>query len=993
MKDKALFKEWLTKIQQNGLLIVEIPSQLKESNKHYIQLCIAAVSQNSRAIKLVDDSLLSDEAFAEVCEAAAIGAKYQLWSEKITKDWSLITDLPDELKHHQNYYVQLCKLAVRQNPLALRHVGLKLMKEEDYLQICQLSVEQDPSASEFVDPNLSDQKHLRVLEMTLIGLREYHKGKSSQRHYHLDFSVCLQVLDQSNSDVIFSYVDAKFYTEKEYVELCMHACKKNVNALLYIDRSVVSDRDYFLIAIAAVQKSKDALPLIEKSVSGYEKIQLEHEIYHSPPVTSQEFNDWIAALQIDGTKLKDVRLRLREHTQYYRLLCIEAVNQNIQAMQFVDPNMMREKDYINMCVEILSDKPAAFDYLNKEITSRARNKINEKMLMIAHAYNRRREKADRYQLPYFVCEEVLKYYDPKGDGSTIAFIDPALYSSKQYIKLCECAVAVNPLALKHIKWDAITDPDAYQKIALASVTAKASTPIDQINLALTTIDKTKVRFDEILIRAVQTHPDALRVIGPAYHSDELYDEAVKYHGVALQYILQDERTFERCVAAVLDNGIALDSVPSSKRERVIDHVTPEKILASNFDAHRYFAKSTKYAEAYQRFMMNVQHVIVTQDLEFNPENHRHDIPLNYYDRDHETKDSFVIYTSSAKRQGKSIRVEGHSLGLFFDNLRKLNHTLPINLVFLGHSVVDSDGIAGFYPDQMAEYAKKYSFINRITLLGCYSADMKKTQDEQIAIERDVIASTKISTFAIMTHEPSAGEINKMFSGKFKNVDEAYVLVKSGKGDDVSYRLCKFAINQNDEIAVLIEKELSIDQVDGLMLRINQNKQFQFPSARAADQIRYIKLPPPQSPLSADELAFLNNDILLGVPRFDKRHPDYRSDKTTRAFLTGADLSEDQAGLILNSLTALLIQELRKHGIDREVIVKGYTGVVSVDNEERKFHTTREMVYKDSYKTIGHFSGEKNVDKKAVEAERQAYQSDEKTVHRSVRVTVGKKLNK
>lgn len=993
MIDKKLYQDWLAKIQLNGSLINEIPSQLKESKKHYIRLCIAAVSQNPRVMKLVDDSVFLDEEFDLICDAAAIESKFRIWSAKIKISAVQIDNVPRELRHSHSHYSQLCKLAVKQEGQILSILERKLMDDEAYFEVCKLSIKQDPNNLQFVDQHFFKANAVRVLEMTLRSQYKYNKSKSDDR-YQLSFEHCAKLFRKSNSSDLLSLIDAKFYTQEEYLSLCVSAVEKNIDALQFIDRSALTEEGYVSVAMTAVQQSKDALPLIDKSISDYAEIQKEHERCHSPRLSGQEISDLTEAVRKDGTKIKDVRLRLRESRDHYIPLCKEAVNQNTQALAFVDATVMRDNEYIEICEEAFKSNPASYEYVSNDIPLHPKFKIQEKLLHIQHDYNKDKDKNDRYKMPYSVCEDLLKYYDPKHDGATIALIDATLYSSKQYLKLCELAVAVNPLALNHVDWAAMTDPEAYQKVALKSVTANYDMPLDHIKLALNTIDKTKVNFDEILIRAVQTHPDALGIIDRKYHTDEIYDQAVKHHGVALEYIPQDQRTFERCLTAVLDNGGALAFVPESLRERVIDRVTPEKILATNFAAYRYLVKNEKYNQSIQQFLSTIQHVIVTQDCEYDDDTASYDIPFDYYEKDAETKDSFFIYTNSPRRQGKSIRVGSSSLNRLLDHLQKLNIQQPVNLVFLGHSTVESDEIAGFLHYKIAAYARDYPFINRITLLGCYTAEMLASQDEKVArqrmVESDVMASTKISTFAIMTHTPTDNEINKMFAGKFKSVNEAYVLIKTGKGEDESYRLIKVAINQNGEKVKLLEKELTNDAVDKLIIQINQNKPFQFPSARASDQIRYIKLPPPQSPLSAAELAFLNDEILLGTQRFDKRHPDYQTDKATHAFLTGANLRDDQSGLIQESLTASVIKELRHLQLDREVTVKGYPGVISVDNDERKFHTTRVPVYKKSYKTIGHFSGQKNVKKKLVEAERHKREVDEKTRHRSVRMTLGPK---
>lgn len=87
----------------------------------------------------------------------------------------------------------------------------------------------------------------------------------------------------------------------------------------------------------------------------------------------------------------------------------------------------------------------------------------------------------------------------------------------------------------------------------------------------------------IALEAVKKHPDAIKFLSQETLNDEIINTALSQKGLALGWLVPSQRTRERCLLAVSNNGLALGQVP----KEIMDDEIVRVALQQNPEAIKY----------------------------------------------------------------------------------------------------------------------------------------------------------------------------------------------------------------------------------------------------------------------------------------------------------------------------------------------------------------------------------------------------------------------
>lgn len=375
---------------------------------------------------------------------------------------------------------------------------------------------------------------------------------------------------------------------------------------------------------------------------------------------------------------------------------------------------------------------------------------------------------------------------------------------------------------------------------------------------------------------------------------------------------------EVCIEWVRNDSMALANIPGKLKEKVIEAVTPEKILSADFRAAAFFPETNAYHSIIDQILDSCEHVVVTKPEAFAT--------------DGEIRDSYLVYANSEKRLNKTIHVDSNSIRSCLDRMKK---NPSINLVLLAHDPY-FDGerkIGGLYQKEIVELLKSYPNINRITLLTCNSAKSSVLEAEKIINQRLVDRTSKVSLpscgLVLMSSTPDDVKCNALL--KEMNCDHAFIWVKEAEEHSLIY------LKNENGITNRFQLKLSDDQVGKLHKTLYPNgKKIPFPNPKENTSDRYLRRDGKGARLMDKNEFGAFHKIFFASQKYSKKNPEYKTNKQFYCFFNNIKIDESEYPKLKESLLKSIIDMVKAAKLDRSVFVKGYNYVLHVDTIDRRF---------------------------------------------------------
>ncbi|PWY55649.1 hypothetical protein DGG96_11130 [Legionella qingyii] len=375
---------------------------------------------------------------------------------------------------------------------------------------------------------------------------------------------------------------------------------------------------------------------------------------------------------------------------------------------------------------------------------------------------------------------------------------------------------------------------------------------------------------------------------------------------------------EVCIEWVRNDSMALAYVPDTLKEKVIEAVTPEKILSADFRSVALFPEKNSYQNIIDKILDECEHVVVTKP--------------DAFETDGEIRDSYLVYANTDKRLNKTIHVDSNSIRSCLDRMKK-NPT--INLVLLAHDPY-FDGerkIGGLYQREIFELLKSYPNINRITLLTCNSAKSLVLEDEKLINQKLVDRTSKASLpscgLVLMSSMPDDGKCKSVLEEM--NCDHAFIWVKKGDEHSLIY------LKKETGITNRFQLKLSDDQVSKLHKTLYPNgKKIPFPNPKENTSDRYLRRDGKGAKLMDKNEFGAFQKIFFASQKYSKKNPEYKTNKQIYSFFNNIKIDESEYPKLKDSLLKSIIDMVKAAKLDRSVFVKGYNYVLHVDTIERRF---------------------------------------------------------
>ncbi|RUR25315.1 hypothetical protein [Legionella qingyii] len=375
---------------------------------------------------------------------------------------------------------------------------------------------------------------------------------------------------------------------------------------------------------------------------------------------------------------------------------------------------------------------------------------------------------------------------------------------------------------------------------------------------------------------------------------------------------------EVCIEWVRNDSMALAYVPDTLKEKVIEAVTPEKILSADFRSVALFPEKNSYQNIIDKILDECEHVVVTKP--------------DAFETDGEIRDSYLVYANTDKRLNKTIHVDSNSIRSCLDRMKK-NPT--INLVLLAHDPY-FDGerkIGGLYQREIFELLKSYPNINRITLLTCNSAKSLVLEDEKLINQKLVDRTSKASLpscgLVLMSSMPDDGKCKSVLEEM--NCDHAFIWVKKGDEHSLIY------LKKETGITNRFQLKLSDDQVSKLHKTLYPNgKKIPFPNPKENTSDRYLRRDGKGAKLMDKNEFGAFQRIFFASQKYSKKNPEYKTNKQIYSFFNNIKIDESEYPKLKDSLLKSIIDMVKAAKLDRSVFVKGYNYVLHVDTIERRF---------------------------------------------------------
>ena len=427
-----------------------------------------------------------------------------------------------------------------------------------------------------------------------------------------------------------------------YNAICLAAVRENGMSIEYVIGFELSQEQYHTLCLEAVKSIPESIQLIESEIE-HMTPEMRNDIYLAAVTRSgvllsyvkkQSEKICLIAVRENGMSLEHVILPSGELTldnmidnmtdnmtsEIYYKICMAAVYQYGEAIQYVKIEYLTPEKYLNICLVAVSSNGRSLkrvDYVFLESQKQDNtlppdwyytlclSAVKNDSTSIEYVDISRIEKDLTVEQYLTICMEAVEK-----DGMTLRYVDLRyvdLRCSISYYDLCIAAVKNEGYALQYVQECDITtgvsymSKDQYYKVCSEAVTqdgeaiAYVNNQTDELReLANRSNERTMVdpmleysnelNFSNYINqRDVSELESRNRTISEQLY--DMYEEIVSFNGLALEFITN--QTLNIRLAAVKDNGLALEYVTHQTNDICLTAVK------QNCRSLRFVAKQTE----------------------------------------------------------------------------------------------------------------------------------------------------------------------------------------------------------------------------------------------------------------------------------------------------------------------------------------------------------------------------------------------------------------
>lgn len=899
----------------------------------YESLCNIAFKKNNKTLKFIKGDRLTKPAYQAMCE------------EAYKNDYKLIKYMTGsnlDKVFYQDKYEEILKI---HGPLSLKYINGKNLDPKKYEIFCTNAFNEAPEVFEHISGEFLETKVYEELSR---------KAMKSNPSY-------------------LAYISPKFVDFSFYLELCRSVFKYTIVILPHLKLTGLS-KDEILTVYGEALKNDRNLSLIEK----VNETHVDKDIYT---------RICIKAANSDYRYLKNVRAENFADKQSYVDLYINVISNQANAWSYfgyINLNSINKDDYVKIALTALSKNSNVLRFINLD-----KLKVNGVV------------DADTY---YELCHTAVNQ-----TGATLEDVKPEYLPAGKYDELCIAAVTKYAYAFQYIDFSKLSNKSNYDDLCL-----KVS---EQNGLTLKYIKPNKLQdktaFLKMMQQAVLQNGLALEYVKIENTPDKAFYQrlcvsAVAQNGLALQYYsyldllayfkptLDDQMNeFKRdrkfytdlCETAVKQNPQALKFIVDDEiKFSLIKQLSVEKILETDCNLFKYFPKDKEINEQVINYFKKVRNVVIIDDADA---------------ADNEIKDSYLVYANrefsndpKKSRKGNTIKTNKNNVKDILkmiqqSSIENNSNAANINLVLMSHFSENSTSIAGMETKDVISVLEKNPIVGRVTLLGCNTAKAEMLESEKQILQHYEEAKAKESHiqkcgFVLMARLPTDEEVKKILSKKF---DAAYILVQDKENNKQEYKLIYATKGET------IHHSLNEDQLKLFSQEFNNNKAFKFPGKKAPPLILQDS---DQKPLQIDfdDRLYVNDICADNTTAYSKTHKHYKNRKEQTPYLSSIEVSVEDKEMDKISKTHMMYDLTKaiqsNHVIKQSVVVKGYTGVLSVDTKEGGFITSNEFAYKHTKYAASIFGDQTkdHIDRKILAHNRRKMLHDHSTSHaKSIKIKI------
>jgi hypothetical protein len=371
---------------------------------------------------------------------------YDVYLEAIKIDAKIIRYVNPKIKD----YEKLCVEALKNNHFyAIKFLNPTM---EDYNLWCMKAIEEDPKNIQYVNPHIKNYRELYIKAL------------------------------ENNLNVI-KYINPKI---EDYNLWCIKAVEKNSKNLEYIP----FEYQTYDMCLDAIKKMGIVIKFVNPEIQKYRELCIEavNTDINSIQYIPKEYQTYDMCLKIVKGRERGILIQyINPEIEKYRELCIEAVNTDINSIQYIP----KEYQTYDMCLKIVKERGPLFQYINPEI-----EKYKELcVIVIENDFWNFSKIPFKYQ-SYDICLKAVNKHP-----STIVYVNPEI---ENYEELCIKAInndnyylfKINPLYIKN--------------------------------------------YGELCLNVIKINPYKLNLIKPEYQTYELCLEAVKIDYITAIHILNND---------------------------------------------------------------------------------------------------------------------------------------------------------------------------------------------------------------------------------------------------------------------------------------------------------------------------------------------------------------------------------------------------------------------------------------------------------------------
>jgi hypothetical protein len=230
------------------------------------------------------------------------------------KNCGIVLKYVDVHALYYDEYINICKVAIKQDPYSLVYVDAKRMNTNEFSQICLRAVKQNGMCIEFVpDIYRTYELCLCAVKQSGIAIKYIKKGSMPTVLY---YTLCNEAVS-SNYNSLLYIDDLDSMPLDIYIDLCKYAIKQHAVAIKYVKPELISENVYVELCRESVNYNPGAIKYV--------------------PIRYVDTDMCISAVKQDGLLLGYI-LKNKNISDFAQIAQIgfEAIEQTPFALQYLD---------------------------------------------------------------------------------------------------------------------------------------------------------------------------------------------------------------------------------------------------------------------------------------------------------------------------------------------------------------------------------------------------------------------------------------------------------------------------------------------------------------------------------------------------------------------------------------------------------------------------------------------------------------------------------